>query len=229
MSNLIEILKHKQWLWHGVDEKSNIHAQIKSSFLELDRQLDGGFPEKGVIELRSPIGIGELRLLMPVLAADHQQGQQLCVFINPPGNINAQMLQSSGVESEKVLVIYPKTIHDGLWTAEQCLKSGSCSSVLLWQDSALAIHQVKRLQLACDTGQSRQFIMRQEKSESMSLPFDLSITLNAQETGLVAKINKRKQGWPSDEFIINMAKSWPLLTCYASNRNLIPFPQKKVG
>ena len=72
MHPTISYLKHKNLLWQATHPESN-NAQQRTGFKPLDDALHGGFPEYGVIDIRSPIGIGELRLLLPSLLTKQQQ------------------------------------------------------------------------------------------------------------------------------------------------------------
>ncbi len=225
MNELIEILQNKQLVWQGAAKQTSSQYQ-STGYSTLDEQLNGGFPQSGVIEVLSDIAIGELRLLMPSVTKDNNR---LLVFIAPPGIVNAHMLAGFGIDLKSVIVVYPKDQKNALWSAELCLKSGACHSVLMWANDRLEIHQIKRLQLASEKGDSRQFLIRARRYEDLSLPVDVSLSLTAETTGLKAKINKRKRGWPSDVFNINMQSAWPKLTRQIRPDNVILFPERKVG
>ena len=228
MNNLIELLQHQELVWQGTTKVPGQEENLSTGFGELDQQLDGGFLKTGVTEIQSSSGIGELRLLLPVLQQAVEE-QRLVVFISPEGMVMPEALGAFGFDLDKILIVYPKEQKDALWAAEQCLKSGACHSVVMWTKQALEIHQVKRLQVASDTGNCRQFVIRESKTESLSLPFTLSLSLQPHPQGLTAKINKRKRGWPSGSFVINMAKRWPALSVQDAPDNLLHFPKVKAG
>jgi len=225
MNNLIETLQVKQLVWHGSAQTPTIDT-VATGYAELDKQLNGGFPTTGVIELLSDHSVGELRLLLPSIT---RSTHRLLVFIAPPGTVNAQMLVSEGALLENTIIIYPKDKKDRLWAAEQSLKSGACNAVVLWTNDHLETHQIKRLQLASAKGRCPQFILRTTLNEALSLPVDLSLSLNAHHNGLIAKVNKRKRGWPTRPFKINMQNRWPKLTQKQQANNLLHFPNTKVG
>lgn len=226
MNKLIDILQHQHLVWQG-SKKATASVGESSGYQTLDEQLAGGFTQ-GVTEIQSEPGIGELRLLLPLLKQAFSQ-ERLVVFIAPQGIVSAQALATQGFELDKVLIVYPDDQQQALWAAEQCLRSGACHSVVMWLNQALEVHQVKRLQVASHTGNSHQFILRVNKAESLSLPFDLSMSLQAHEQGVLARINKRKQGWPSGDFTIDMADYWPALTVQARPDNVVHFPNMKVS
>ncbi|NRA61435.1 MAG: hypothetical protein HRU25_11105 [Psychrobium sp.] len=86
---------------------------ISSGFDELDRQLDGGFPDNAVLELQTINGIGEIRLLMPMLRRKYQ-GDRLLIFISPPAVMCSQMLANSGITPLQVILINGASLKNGV-------------------------------------------------------------------------------------------------------------------
>jgi len=219
MTSLSE-LKASGHIW-SLHDKLCPSAFFSSGFTELDQLLAGGFPAHTVIELHSPIGIGELRLLLPCLTRPMARAQ-LLVFINPPMLIGSQMLQAAGIPPSQVLVLQPATAQDALWAAEQCLKSGCCGSVVLWQLS-LSIAQLKRLQLCTQDGQASLFIFRGQRQAQISLPVALSLQLSPACQGVKVQVLKRRGGWPTAPVMVDMTARWPRLSVQpaAVNTSLI--------
>ncbi|WP_341659872.1 translesion DNA synthesis-associated protein ImuA [Vibrio sp.] len=224
MYELIEHLKKKQWLWQGSSELQSKGA-YPTGYELLDERLEGGFPHHGVVELHSSSGIGELRLLCPHLRNNHKG--RLSVFIQPPGNLSAQHLIAQGIDLNYTLLLYPKTYKEALWAAEQCLKSGACSNVLLWQNQ-LEVHHVRRLQVASETGTSLSFLFKQS-STLFSLPVSLSMTLVPHAHGLEITITKRKGSWSHSSFLIDMRTYWPDLAEKERQNVVLPFQRRKQG
>ncbi|MEZ8775641.1 translesion DNA synthesis-associated protein ImuA [Vibrio sp. 10N.247.310.17] len=208
MHELIKNLQDRQLIWTGLQSTTQ-GSTTSTGYPQLDKQLDGGFPTHGVIEVESQQGIGELRLLTPYLA--QQNSQKLAIFINPPGKICAEFFSSQGIELDNILVIEPQRDLDALWAAEQCLKSGACHSVLLW-GADLEIHQTKRLQAASETGKCLQFHFKATSHNQLSLPVSLSMKLSSHIQGLKVEVTKRKGSWSYGSFILDMNQNWPLLT-----------------
>ncbi len=153
-------LKASGQIW-SLHDQTPVGALLSTGFAELDQALAGGFPAHTVVELHSPMGIGELRLLLPCLTRP-AACSQLLALINPPLLIGSQMLQAAGIAADQVLLLQPANTQDALWAAEQCLKSGCCGSVILWQRT-LSIAQLKRLQLCAQDGQASLFIFRGQR------------------------------------------------------------------
>ncbi|OBT32537.1 translesion DNA synthesis-associated protein ImuA [Vibrio splendidus] len=235
MHELIKNLQDRQLIWTGLQSTAQ-GSTTSTGYPQLDKQLDGGFPTHGVIEVESQQGIGELRLLTPYLA--RQNSQKLAIFINPPGKICAEFFSSQGIELENILVIQPQRDLDALWAAEQCLKSGACHSVLLWGVD-LEIHQTKRLQAASETGKCLQFHFKASSHNQLSLPVSLSMKLSSHAQGLKVEVTKRKGSWSYGCFILDMSQNWPLLTekitlqdsshSALSNNTVLAFPIAKQG
>ncbi|MDP5030302.1 translesion DNA synthesis-associated protein ImuA [Paraglaciecola sp.] len=224
MNPILEHLKNKNLLWQA-NHTSQIAYANSTGFSELDQQLQGGFPQNGVIDIESPIGIGELRLLLPDLLTRQQSGDRLLVFIAPPMLLNSEMLAEFGFELHRVLILKTISSAQSLWCAEQCLASGCCYSVVLWQHD-IAINQVKRLHLAADKGDALITMLRQQKTVQTALPVSLALRLRAQPQGLHVEVTKRKGAWPSSAFTVDMSNKWPELNCQSIAENVVQFPNR---
>lgn len=224
MHPTISYLKNKNLLWQASHTQSIDNGQ-HTGFNELDNALQGGFPEYGVIDIRSQLGIGELRLLLPSILTRQQQRQtELVTLIAPPMCINSEMLAEFGFALDQVMVVQPSLNKQVLWSVEQSLKSGCCHSVILWHAS-LSVTQVKRLQLAAEKGRSLLFIIRQSQQEHISLPVTLGIRLSPSKVGIQAQITKCKGTWSNGSFNIYMGAYWPELS-QSEDTNVLVFPSR---
>lgn len=221
----LDELSRRRLVWRG---SASLKIDSRPTGLEvLDKKLGGGLPASGVIDVQSLQGIGELRLLLPLLAEPelHRQEQpRLCSFIAPPAEFNAEALIGLGLSVTHLLVIKPKKPSEALWAAEQCLKSGACRAVLLWQKS-MSLHQARRLQLASQEGRAQLFLMR--AANAKPLPVSLSLRLSAQARGLNISIPKRRGGWPVAEFTLDLHSLWPQLTLPIQANTPLPVPESQ--
>ncbi|KKO45310.1 RecA/RadA recombinase [Arsukibacterium ikkense] len=228
MSALLEQLARRQLLWHG-DSQQLAYQAVSSGFPELDQQLGGGLPASGLIDIQTAAGIGELRLLLPYLRQQQQQSQRLLVFIAPPAELSADMLAGAGLDLSQLLIITPgqpisppkpagrhtkaakklNAKQEALWAAEQCLQSGCCATVLIWP-AAISLAQARRLQLAAEQGAASMILFR-KPSQTLSLPVNLSISLQPDPQGLQLTVLKRKGCWPAAPIRLNMQSRWPAL------------------
>lgn len=228
MNSLIKQLHHRNLLWYASNRiQTEQIEKHQTGFTVLDEKLAGGMPTNGVIELLSSPGIGELRLIAPSFK---MRQSRFIVFISPPALVNSAALHHLGVDVSQVLVLYPEQHKDALWAVEQCLQSGSCSDVIYWPQQDLTISHIQRFQQASKSGKNRLFYLNSYKTSQASLPVTLSLTLQAHPQGLKVKINRRKGGWPSDYFIVDMQTTWPYCTIASSPiSNVIAFPVDKAG
>ena len=225
MNSTLEYLKNKQLIWHATQAKETTGLD-SSGFVELDKQLGGGLPEQGLVDIQSPVGIGELRLLLPYFKQRQERG--LLVFIAPPMPLNSEMLAEFGLALENILIIQANNEQERLWSAEQCLKSACCQSVLMWH-KVMQVHHIRRLQLAAEKGGALQIILRPHQSSSIGLPVSLGLKLAAQPLGIEVHITKRKGAWPGKPFTVNMAAHWPQLTLAKTSNNIVHFPHAHVS
>lgn len=220
MHNIIELLQRKQLIWQGSEQDTVLKTQ-PSFFSEWDAQLQG-FPKTGVVEVQSPIGIGEFRLFTPLMKEVGQQ--RIIVLINPPATPSAHYFEKEGINPSNVLVI--RQSKHNLWAAEQCLKGGCSALVYLWH-SQLEIHQVRRLQIAAEQGQALNIHFNLDRQNTRSLPIPLSVILTPIESGIEVKVNKRRGGWNHQPFTVDFSQRWPQLSIDKPNSQVIQFPLHK--
>lgn len=230
MQDIIQHLKSQHLVWQASLTKSDPHQFLnRSGFPELDSLLGGGFPPHGVIEIESVGSIGELRLLAPYLESSLSRG--VTAFIQPPALMNSLFLHNIGLDINQVWIVSPEHQHDALWAAEQCLKSGVCANVLLWQE-ALEIHQVKRLQVASEQGACPLFMLKPSMTNRLSLPVSLSLKLQGHERGVSVEVLKRKGGWSKGQTEIDFQQRHPQLVVSVKDHTpstVVHFPAVNQG
>jgi cell division inhibitor SulA len=223
MNPILHDLQNKQWVWTAANAKQEQLKQKRiSGFDALDKVLSGGFPRAGMIHLNSPLGCGELRLMLSILEQQSTQDlgfgpnnkpehtrlntqankqtsdhQKLRIFINPPFQLNAEFLLDHNIALEQLVVVQANTEAEALWSAEQSVKSGACDAVFIWH-AQLNHTQVKKLELAATQGQSY-CVWLQPLSNKMqvhnNLPLSLSLSIRRYEDQLNITVNKQKVGW----------------------------------
>ena len=163
---------------------------VSTGFACLDVELPGGgWPSGALTEiLPSHEGIGELRLIGPALAQLSKRKRRL-VWIDPPYLPYGPALSAAGIDPSMLLIA--RCEKEGLWAAEQCLKSASCGAVLLWPQRLRYI-DLRRLQLAAANTTSLSFLFRPQRAAREQSPAALRIALSAASGGLSLRILKRR-------------------------------------
>jgi protein ImuA len=194
-------------IWRGDQLVEAAERSISSGHRELDLCLPGkGWPTGSLTELLSEQdGIGELRLLAPVLAALTVEQRRHVMLIAPPYRPYAVALQAWGVAVERVIwVRAPQS--QALWAAEQALKQDGMGAVLMWSAQTRP-EALRRLQVAAHDCRSLVFLIRPLAAAAQASAAPLRIAcrlmpphgarvLNRrqwlQETGLTLDIIKRR-------------------------------------
>lgn len=159
-----ELLQTIPRLWRGDRmPAAGMHA-LPTGFAELDRELPGGgWPTGAIVELLiGTAGIGELRVLLPVLRRLILSGDRV-LLIDPPYLPNAVALRQADIDPENLLLLRPAGAREALWAAEQALRNPACGAVLLWPRVAgrvIGDRETRRLQAAAAEGQSILFLHR---------------------------------------------------------------------
>ena len=157
-AGLHEVLRHPG-VWRRSSSAGPLLRTQATGCAELDAILPGGGWPVGALSeiLFSQDGLGELGLLMPALAELTRRRRRV-VFVAPPYIPYAPALRANGVDLSQVTHIEADG-SDNAWSTEQCLRSGGCGAVLTWLHKS-DYAQLRRLQLAAETGGSLGFVFR---------------------------------------------------------------------
>ena len=176
---------------------------MASGFAELDAQLPGGGWPAGVLTelLLSHPGIGELRLLAPVLAALQHQRRSVMWF-DPPAAPCAWALAALGIAVRQLVVVHSRQRQgareqlpaaDILWALEHALKSGHLGAVLAWLPARLPADALRRLQLAAQAHEGPAFLLRgvQARSQPSAAPLRLLLASAGPDALRVTLLKRR--------------------------------------
>ncbi|MFT6270129.1 MAG: cell division inhibitor SulA [Alphaproteobacteria bacterium] len=210
MNPILHDLQNKQWVWTAANAKHQVSTtKLATGYESLDNVLSSGFPAAGMIHLESPLGCGEMRLMLSILQRQHTESDdhKLYMFIDPPFTLNAEFLLEQNISLSQLVVVRTSKIEDALWSAEQCAKSGACCVVFMWQHKLKHI-QVRKLEHAAQQGNcycvwlhncsNTAHLSGQNTDKGTvqsNLPLSLSLSISRQADNLSIKINKQKIGW----------------------------------
>jgi hypothetical protein len=187
-SALAEVLRHPGIWRHG--NAPRVAVDIEPTRLaSLDAELPGGgWPCGALTEiLIGSDGIGECSLVLPALAALTHARKRI-VFVAPPYVPYAPALAAGGLDLAHVVLIEAGRA-DTYWTAEQCLRAGCCGAVLNWIPDA-DYRQLRRLQLAAETGAAIGFVFRPLAAAREASPTALRLKVAMSEKGPHVEILK---------------------------------------
>lgn len=205
----LDTLLQRADVWRGGEHSHREKApadprySIPTGVTALDAQLPGGgWPLGMLAEMLLPYpGIGELQLLMPVLAQLTRNGRRL-IWIAPPYLPYAPALVRWGIDVTHVLLLRAPTAPQQLWAMEQALRAGVCGAVLAWPHTPDP-RVLRRLQLAAEAGQATGILFRSLHEARHASPAGLRIELKPAVNGCTAHIRKRRGGWHTQPIFIH--------------------------
>jgi hypothetical protein len=190
-TSLDRLLEHPA-IWRG---RSTARMEVlPTGFSALDDCLPGkGWPRAGLVEiLIDRLGVGELSLLMPVLAAlTRRPSARWCAWIAPPFEPFPPALVAHGLVLERVLIAHAAKT---LWAFEQALGSGACEAVLGWISKPRA-RDLRRLQLAAERGRTLGVLFRTLRAARESSSAVLRLILEPAEQGARITLLKSRGGY----------------------------------
>lgn len=182
-------------VWHAGRFVQGPVSGVSSGFARLDAVLPGaGWPVGALTELISPEpGIGELRLLVPMLRHITRE-RRFAIMLAPPLIPYGPALASFGIDTDYLLVIQASHAADRLWAIEQTLKSASFGALLAWlpQHRTRPEH-LRRLQQATQSARGPGFLFRHLAAQAEASPAPLRLLLLPRpEQRLSVQILKRR-------------------------------------
>ncbi len=165
-------------IWRARDGGQRLLSVQATGRAPLDAALPGhGWPIGRLSEVLLPqTGLGEIELLLPLLAQRTHAGQML-VYVRPPCPPNIPTLARAGVALDRLLLIAPMSEREALWATEQILASGTSCSVLLWAEQADE-RAMRRLALATEGSRSLALVFRPLTQERQVSPAALRIRID---------------------------------------------------
>ncbi len=178
-------------------------AHLASGHAPLDAILPGGGWPLGALVEVVPLeyGIGELRLLLPVMARMLATGRG-ALLVDPPFIPYAPALLQHGLDLSRLLVVHPADSAQALWAMEQSLRNGACGAVLAWGDHDDG-KVLRRLQLAAETGQALGVLYRSRMPAEHS-PCAVRLSLEPEGGAMRLRVLKARGGMPGRTVVLNL-------------------------
>ncbi len=177
----LEGLLHHPQLWRA-GQLEHASDALSSGFPALDEHLaGGGWPRNALVEcLLATAGVGELRLLVPLIRALSRDEDRWVAWVNPPFVPYAPALEACGVDVRKILLIHPRSHQQALWALERASRSGTCSMTLAWLDERqLTLKDTRRLQLAAHRGRTLSCLFRPREAAAANSMAELRLEVTA--------------------------------------------------
>lgn len=200
MADHLSVVDKHPLIWRAAQQQTR-GPRLPTQHTDLDNALGGGLVSAGVVRLLTDTGVGELSLLKTVIA-NHRE-HKLCLFINPPGMVQAPWLAAANIAAGRVYQVAPQDNDQALWAAEQSLKSGACHCVILWV-KALSPKQARRLQVAASHNNALAVVLMPSRCKRIALPVSQDLALTPIAGGLSIQIVKQAQGWPVEDVRVHL-------------------------
>ena len=184
---------------------------LASGFPRLDAELPGGgWPRGALTELLADHeGIGELGLLLPVLAALTAAGQTV-VLVAPPHAAHAPAWAAAGIRLDRLCLVFPRRPRDALWAGVEALRCGGVAATLLWLDplfrDQLPANSLRRLQMAVGEGGGTAFCFRPAALAAQASPASLRLQLATAGRQLRVHLLKRRGPPARHEILLDIAR-----------------------
>ena len=187
------LLDQRPDLWRGRARGRSLPPGVPTGHAALDRELPwGGWPTGSLVELLVAHPGEGLGLVVPALVRLSLDVRWV-LLLDPPWRPFAPALAARGLALERLVVV---AAGERLaWSAEQGLRSGACSAVLVWggrwQGAAL-----RRLQLAAQDGDALVVLFRDVAAARNPSPAPLRLRVAGTGAGYRVEVLKRRGARP---------------------------------
>lgn len=173
---IIDVLRDPR-VWQG--PRHALPEVEPTGHAALDAALPGGGLPIGALTevLHEFDGINEMTLLLPLIARLTRSGRRI-VFVHPPYIPYAPAFVAAGVDPW-VFHTIANCGDEGLWAAEQALRSATCALVACWPKQAND-RQLRRLQLAAESGRALGMLFRPAALAHIASPAAVRLHAGAQ-------------------------------------------------
>jgi hypothetical protein len=206
---LAALLAHPA-LWRG-GEAAPEPGALPTGYPALDAVLPGGgWPSCSLTEvLLAREGIGEMRLVLPVLARLTRERRQVA-WIAPPYRPYAPALAAAGVDLARLVLVRCRDAAEALWAFDQALRAPECGAAFAWlaESDERKLH---RLAVAAREGRTLGVLWRRPGVAARAAAAPLRLALDAGDGALAVRVIKRRGGEVAQALRIDVAQRWSTL------------------
>ncbi|MBA6414340.1 translesion DNA synthesis-associated protein ImuA [Parahaliea sp. F7430] len=159
---------------------ANSATQQASGYSSLDKALlYGGWPRGDLIEVLSDgNGIGALGPFLSAMASLSLEARWQ-TLIAPPSPPYAPLLSARGIDTDKILLVQPKSRKQLLLSTERALRSNNSSVVLSWLGACqYSQEELLQLQLAANSSDSLAILFRASQAAAYDSPASLRLLMH---------------------------------------------------
>lgn len=175
-------------LWKG---NSTLTLPVTDTGLEpLNATLTGGgWPSHMLIEW-----LTEQPESLPIHCALHtwrqHQDDRWMVCVNPPHTPCAEALLQQGLNPQRIDCVQCAE-QESAWCLEQLAQSACIASIVAWSAGAYHTTQLRRLQLACQQGQTQLFLVRDTTVRNHASPAPMRAQLHQDQERFAVEVFKQ--------------------------------------
>jgi len=189
--SLEQLLGERRDIWRGGSVSAATAPGVPSGFAALDALLPWrGWPPGSLCEILEERPGGAFALVQPLLASLSAQPRWL-LLIAPPLLPYAPALAASGLDLSRLAVV--RATDEVAWAAEQGLRSGACSGVLVW-GGRWETASLRRLQLAAAGGDAIALLFRSTAVVAENSPAVLRLLVRPSPPGAEVTVLKQRGG-----------------------------------
>jgi hypothetical protein len=194
--SLEQLLAGRPDLWRGRAAPAAIPTGVPTGYPALDAVLSwGGWPPASLSEVLDARPEGALGLVLPALVR-LSHGPRWVLLVAPPLLPFAPALAARGLDLARLAVVVAGG--ETAWAAEQGLRSGACSAVVIWGGEApWRGAALRRLQLAAQTGDALALLFRGEAAARAPSPAVLRLRVCSVAAGFEVEVLKQRGGRPT--------------------------------